>query len=725
MNAQTDQEKQSAEQQLLANFIYELNITRRHLQTYPPGHPMINGAIEKVLAKSEALFRVHQDILLGVAEDALRFEDQWLDRSNPNYQDFAKALAQRDIATIHFREKPNRTDLLRLSELLSYDRQYLREQGGLDTVLQRLKLACITVVPIDYAAFHATELEPGQQDQLADSMWEKFLAGLMESSLVYREGHEKEIIKLDPQVVAEILNKHCDLTNTENAAHDQAIAHFIEQMGLIEGGHLAVGEKFAKLVEHLNPELRRHFLNSTFRHIAEKHKNPEQTLQALPSSLIEMALEELNREKLNISSSILSLLNKLSQYNDPLLKQLTAGVAEEIDSIGEQLKTLFREEDKGKFTPESYQQTLDLIIRDEHQFQLNAKETLLLRQQVLHSSSEHHNSAIIFNLLEEEDIHPDHAASMQTNLIELANYFLAVGEFKSLLYLHRRMQKFLQQQPHIAFERTAQLQEQLNSAEFHQEILDNLSRWDERKQQEIAAYIKVAGKAIAGSLIDRLATEDNKSLRRIYLTSLAGLGKDAHQAIYAALHDKRWFLVRNLLAALRMQQDRIDTKELIHLENHDHPRINQELLQLLFKFDREQADKLLKKQLDSDDPQLLQRALQLAELSRDKDVVQKLLSLLTTGKLSDENIQLKRQIVRSLNGIGSADALPVLEKLLKPGALFTSKRKLELQKEIIAQLDKYPFDKVNPLFQRVIRSNQKQLSSLAAEKLRQIIRKQA
>lgn len=722
MNAQTDPEKQPTGQQLLANFIYELNITRRHLQTYPPGHPMIDSAIEKVLAQSEKLFSSHPEILLGVAEDALRFEEQWLDCHNPSFKDFATALTRLDIATIHFSGKPNQTDLIKLSELLNYDRSNLLDHGGLEAVLEQLKLSAIAIVPVDYAAFHTTELD---QEQHEDSVWEKFLNGLMDSALIYREGLDKDIIRLDPQVIAEILNQNCDPTNVDNAAQDKAIAQFIEQMGVMEGGHLAAGEKFATLVEHLNPELRRQFLNSTFRHIAEKYKNPEQALQTLPSSLIEMALDELNRDKLNVSSSILSLLNKLSQYNDPLLKQLTAGIAEEIDSIGEQLKTLFREEDKGKFTPESYQQTLDQIVLYEHQFQLPEKDTRQLRQQLQNSSNERHNSAIIFNLLEQEEIHQDHVANMQANLIELANYFLATGEFKSLRYLHQRLQRFLKLHPQTAFERTAQLQEQLNSPEFHQEILDNLSHWDERKQQEIAAYIKVAGKAIAGSLINRLAQEEDKSLRRIYLTSLAGLGKEAHPAIYAALSDKRWFLVRNLLAALRMQSDPIETKRLIPLENHFHPRINQELLQLLFKFDRERADKLLKKQLESNDPQLLLHALQLAELSRNQDVIRKLLTLLTNGKVTDDNLPLKRQIIKSLNGIGSPEALPVLEKLLKPGFLLTPKRKLELQKEIIGQLDKYPFDKVNPLLQRMIRSRKKQLSSLAAEKLRQAIRKQA
>jgi len=721
----TDHQRQSAVSQLLASFIYELNIARRHLQTYPPGHPMISSAVEKVLAQTEALFASQPEFLLGAADDALRFGDQWLDRSNPNFKDFAKALARLDIAAIRFKGAPPQAELIRLSGLLNYDRQTLREQGGLDAVLKQLQLTSITVFPIDYSAFHTIELDPEQTDLLADSVWEKFLNGLMENTLIYREGLEKDIAKLDPQLIAEILNKHCDLSNAENPAHEQALAQFIEQMGRIEGGHLATGEKFAKLVEHLNPELRRHFLNSTFRHIAEKFQSPEQALQILPSTLVALALEELNREQLNISSNILSLLNKLSQYNNPLFNQLTTGATEELGSIGEQLKTLFREEDKGKFTPESYQQTLDRIVLYEHQYQPSENDSRQLRQLLLESSNERNNSAIIFNLLEEKEIHPEHASNMQANLIELANYFLATGDFKGLTYLHQRLQNFHKKNPEVALERTVQLQEQLNSAEFHKEILDNIARWDERKQQEIAAYIKTAGAAIAGSLIERLAQEEDKSLRRIYLSSLAGLGKKAHPAIYAALADERWFLVRNLLAALRLQRDQVDAKKLIQLENHPHPRINQELLQLLFKFDRDRAEKLLKKQLESNDPKLLLHALQLAELSRDQEVVRKLLTLLTTGKLTDENLPLKRQIVKSLNGIGSIDAIPVLEKLLKPGFLFTSKRKLALQKEIIAQLDKYPFDRVNPLFQKMVRSRQKQLSSLAAEKLRQIIRKQA
>jgi hypothetical protein len=439
--------------------------------------------------------------------------------------------------------------------------------------------------------------------------------------------------------------------------------------------------------------------------------------------LIELALQELNQDQKGLSTNMVNLIGKLTRHHTTQTSLTASGQRETLESVADKMKTLFREEDREKFTPDSYQATLDQIVLQEPNLELADKETEQLRKQILNSSTERHNCAIIFNLLGSAEIHPDHCEVLQDNLIDLANFFLATGDFKGLGFLHQRLGQFLQQSPETAAERTKRLQQQLHSAEFHQEILDNLSRWDEKKQKEIASYIKLAGAAIADSLIERMAAEEDKSLRRVYLTSLAGLGQSAHPAIYANLKDKRWYLIRNLLAALRMQDAPVDTQKLTPLESHQHPRVNQELLQLLFKFDRDHANALLSKQLKSSDPQLQLHAVQLAELSNNPSIAETLLQLLQRDKLSDDSLPLKIQIIKSLNGIGAENALAALEMLLKPGFLFTPKRKLELQKAIISNLSNYPVARVAPLLQKLVRSRHKDISRLAAEKLRNVLRK--
>ena len=711
---------QNAENKLISAFIHELNLSRRHLQTYPSGHPMIATAIEKVLELIDPLFATYQSFTLGVAKDALMFEQQWLGKDNPSYRDFANTLFELDIAAIHFNSKPTINELLILSDLMNSDRQIIKLQGGINAQLQQLKLSSIEITPVNYAAFKTTDLDPEQQKELAESLWENFLNGLLGKSQIGQELETKNLALLDAKAIAHILNEHCNLSNQELA---EAVADFVEQLRLYGDNLFSPGQQFADLIAALNPDLRSQFINSTFQQIAEQQDQPQTTLHVLPKELIEAAMLQLNKDKPDLSATIFNLLGKLNMHYDPTSGQITSGEQNKYDAIGERLKTLFREEDKGKFTPDSYQATLDHIVLKNDMVQLNNPETTALRNTLLNSTTEGHNCAIIFNLLQNDQLQPEQAHAMQRNLIDLAHFFLETGNFKDLSYLHDRLNHYLYDFPQMGQDRTGQLQEALNEPAFHQEVLDNLSRWDEEKQREITAYLKMTGAAITGSLIERLATTDDKSLRRLYLTSLASLGQTAHQEIYQNLNDQRWYLVRNLLAALRLQNDPIDVSQLEKLEKHPHLRVNQELLQLLFKFDQSGANELIRKQLGSDDPEIRLHAVKLADMSRDPAIVKKLLGLLERGKLNDETYSIKQQIIKSLNGIGSAEALPTLEKLLKPGRLLTAKRKLELQKEILANLDKYPFEQVKPLLQGIIRTKRKPLCGLATEKLRHLLRK--
>lgn len=725
MATQTDLDQQrTIDLQQLADFIHELNITRRHLSTYPPGHPTIDKSFEKLSGLLDPLFTAHASISLGVSKDALLFKQQWLAKGNPNLREFANTLARLDIAAVHFRGKPGKTELFNFVNLINSDRQSVQENGGITELLQQQQLTQIEITPVDYAAFQTTELDPQEQERLAESIWENFITGLLDNSLFHKQQQPLNLNDLDPQALAKLLNQHYSL-DMGGATTEHAIEKFIKQLRLLGQKGQAAGLKFHQLIEQLNPELRRRFLNSTFRELADSPTDPEEILQALPAALVDLALQELNQEQLDVSAKMLNLLGELSRHNKQLQGQLTSGKADEFDSISEELKTIFREEDKDKFTPASYQATLELIVQHDHQFRLDSTETIRLRQSLLNSATERNTCAVIFNLLSNENLQPEQYLGIQNNLIDLAQFFLETGDFKGLGYLHRRLGHYQKQYPQTAAEHTGLLQERLNAAEFHQEVLDNLSRWNELKQKEIAAYIKIAGSAIASSLIERLAKENDKSLRRIFLTSLASLGKAAHPAIYSSLNHKSWFLVRNLLAALRMQNDPIELKKLTPLEKHPHLRVNQELMLLLFKVDRKRADELLGKQLKSNDSERRLHAVQLAELSRNPIIVKELLKLLTTETLTDSSLPMKRRLIKSLNGIGSEEALPTLEALLKPGFLFTSKRKLELQMEIIRNLHNYPGPKVTPLLEKQLKSRKKQLRNLAAEKLRQVLRKQA
>ena len=336
-------------------------------------------------------------------------------------------------------------------------------------------------------------------------------------------------------------------------------------------------------------------------------------------------------------------------------------------------------------------------------------------------SIERHTSAIIFRLMADNQDRSQFAG-LQRNLIDLANYFVETADFKGLYELHGSLLTYLRNRPDEPPEHTAELLETLHNPEFQQEILDNLQRWDKDKQAEIRAYIKLAGEGFAKTLIQRLSTEPDTRLRRFHLSTLVSMGSSAHREIYNALADERWYLVRNLLAVLRMQKIEVDLQRIAPLENHPHLRVNQEILKLLFQHDPDAANQLLLKQLNNDDPEICLHAAQWAEQSNDQAILDKLLDLLVSDRLSNETLPLKLQIIKTLGSIGDESALPALSKLLSAGKLFNSARQQQLQKEILNHLGQYPFPPVKQLLQKLALARRGELSSLATEKLRQRLR---
>jgi len=703
---------------LLVEFISQFNRSRRQLSTYPPGHPMIESALEKTLTLLDQLFKDRESITFGVSKEALMFDQQWLEKKNPAISDFAAALARLGVATIGFHRKPQREELLQTLQLLCLDRQTIIDQGGVELLLPQKQISQIDITSIDYSAFHATEEERLKGEPLPSVLWENLIIRLLSGEETRRDPSLPPDFSFNPMDVANHLNREFQQGRMVQN-YDQALAAFSQK---VQHSKQAINyplDRFAELITNLTPDLRRQFLASTFRRLDPANAATEILLGKLPTRVILATLEDINQKQLNISEKLVSLLGKLSRHQEKTGQSQAGGQARATpDQLKEQLTTIFREEEKGKFTPEFYQQTLDQIVTMDELTLLPEVDAERFLQQIQSRSVERHCCAVFLQLFH-QDLDPESAGGLQNSLIDLAHFFLEVGDFKGLRFLHCGLLNYLQQNPQSPPAQTDRLRTTLEDPKFQQEVLDSLKRWGEGKQNEIRAYIQAIGVAFAESLIDHLAKEEEIRIRRLYVNTLAAMGRAAHQVIFSRLNDTRWFLVRNLLSVLRIQDDPIDLKKIYVLEKHPHLRVNQELLKLLFKFDRSRADNLLLKKLSSADPRLQAHAIELAEQSRNPVIVDKLLQLLNREKLKNKNLSHKISLIKSLGIIGSETSLPSIEKWLFSGWIFQSPARKQLKMEIVRSLDNYPFARVQPLLCKLASSRQNELRRLAEDRLAQ------
>lgn len=708
----------------LSDFIYELNIARRHLSTYPAGHPLIHTVTTRVLTMLEDLLEFRAELVLGVARDALMFEGEWLDRKNPVYRDFAQFLFGQGIATIHFLRHIRTGELLRVNQLLRASRAEIFQQGGYAALLEAQRIEHIKIVPIDYRNFTRVETESPDKTEAAapERLWEDFLRGLMEGVIDPAGSEQHMPPRFDPQLVAEIFNrkaKNRDADGTIN--YEAVITAFIGQHQNTRGR----AEDLGQMIKALNPEVRRQFLNSTFRNLADTPQ-AETVLQAFPQDVLVNSLREATTNTLEIPTTILNLLAKLKQHQH--MGRAGTRIAGEsqldTDEIQERMHLIFREEDNGKFIPEAYQNALHTIVASEQLSLSDPEEIRRLRHELDSRSVERQTGFIAFEILR-AGAKPELKQTLERNLIDLARFFLETADFNALEDLYQRWHNILAESASNTTILNEELLASLHGDEFIDGTLAAIDVYGKEKQDEIRQYILAIGEPFAQKLIQRLALSESQSQRRFYLACLEQMGSHAHAEMFKALDDERWFLVRNLIGVLAKSRNPAVLKRLFPLLEHPHPQVRQRVLKLMLNFNRPRAERQLLVELQSTSTSELLFAVRIAHLGQDKAIQQQLLRLLQHPSFKADVFELKVEILKTLARRGDAEVVSTLEALLKAGDLRHPLQYRRFKLEIVKTLGQYPAARVRPLLEQLMKRGGKEIAALATEQLRSLIRSQS
>ncbi len=708
----------TAELQPLADFINELNIARRSFSLYPLEHPQVASSNSKALQTLLKLHELREELTLGVSPETLFVDQQWLDKNNRVYNEFARFLFDLGVASISFKRGLVFTELLRFNQLLRGDRDSIEDAGGFPALLQMAQINHIKITPIDYSAFRA-RTGAGADSAGQKPLWEGFLQGLLSDSLDARGDSGDWPGHLDPSIVAEALNQRLADEIAGSDGYQRVVSTLVAKLIETDPEQDELpGRKLGSLLEQLEPKLRDSFLSSTLETLDQVPAAAEQVLENFPQELLTKTLNLQQSRQLHISNRLINLVGKLSTTPAP-----TAGYTQKPDpeSLDEEvvlarLNILFNEENQDLYMPGSYQHALREILDKDQLNNLPEAEKLALKETLEQQSIERQCCAIIFELIDGH-LSAESEIALQQNLLELSRFFLDTGDFTALREIYHRWSGYLNSNRAHATVFDETLLTNHTRLAFMVEVLDGVELWGKEKVAEISAYIAAVGDAYSEPLIERLGLEQQLSLRRIWMKLLEGIGISAHQAIIPGLKDKRWYLVRNLLIILGQQPELSSMKAIQHLTNHPHPKVRQEVLRILFRLNPATANRLLKKELSSHDPGARLAAVQLADLSRDPDVLSNLLQLLQAKLDSDSDLELKKQLLRTLARIGNPDSLPTLKQLLQKKGLLVSRRQKQFQREIIASLAEYPQQRAEPLLKELTRSGNRQQAKQATEML--------
>lgn len=709
----------------LAQFVHDLNVARRFIVAYPANHPLLLAAEQKVATLGAQLLASAGTITFGVGKDLLLLGTEPLDRQHPAFATFARLLYSHGVVAISFAPGVTPDEFHILNELLGRKPELVRQEGGIASLLLP-QVTNILLREIDYDAFTATDdLEAEQLDEIPEGgLWQKFVMSVLAGALDLA-GEEWQGVDLDDvDALTQIVLEHGGTEQVRQLIVNfcRALSNLTRQLrkGASTDNAQEIFKRVGQFIEGLSPELQQQFLQSTLNTLVNDPDIACKVLESMSPQLVLDSLQNLSDQGMKLPPMVLGLIQVLAKNADTALP---LGFMREQEA-SDRLRELFREDDLDQFVPASYQETLHDILAGVEPLPDSQVQPEVISELLATTAShelETKTSDIILEILKNC---PDEAmvTTLQCNLLELCDYFLEMGDFARLIELHERIAAEEGTDPLMSMVRDNVLQV-FSSDSFIQEVFHGLGFWGKAKYEDIQKLMVTVGEPFVEPLLERLAEEQNMSLRRFYMERLLENGPVIQSHLLARLRDNRWYFVRNLLILLRAINNPLVCKPVHRLFNHPHPRVRAEVLRTLLHYGDAEADKILLQQLDSAEEETLYSALQLAEKSANKRVFAKLLALLDRGSLTNYEYKLKSTVVNTLAEIGNPEALPRLEQILFSGAILHAGSHARLKADIMRTLDHYPAATLLPLLKRVIEKGSNELVRQAEDIYRLLQRK--
>jgi len=703
---------------VLSNLIYQMNIVRRQVSAYPPGHQVILTAADRALKVLENLKTTTPQVTIGIARDRLMLGATPLDPQNPVFREYARALFSHGMVALTIHHGLTAEELCSFCRLLACKPEELLARGGIVAATATAGIQHARITPLDYGQFRTMGISQISESELTAQLdgprpWDRFVSTLLAPSDKNQFGIWPTESMATPKGLAGILSTEPSACiDNDTGDYDKAITTFLRDLdreNLSHQHHDALLDKFRIFVTELQPRLRQQFLSRTVSALAVHEAQAGAILSRFPNTMILDTLNDLNARQADIPPFILQMLSQLSCAGLPPATALPEGNPVSAEPYtDEQLRQVFADHRAGDYVPEDYQSLLRRFPNHQPVPTLPPEVIDGLKDSIHDQTMERRLCSIISHMMQHPGELHGHT-ELTSYLAPLIQHFIATGDFAALIDLHRQTScaapdskgKARDQQPSL-----------FSSYSFTREIVRSLPLWPATKCQEISTLIRQIGAPFVPLLLDQLAEEKDRSVRYRNLALLRDMGPIIRQEVLNRLHDDRWHLVRNLIVLLRGLGDPDLMESMAPLLQHPHERVRQEALNAAFHFKDTRAEAALLRELYREAELPPVWAIGLARYSRDSRIFRRLVELLRQSSLTSESLSVRLAVVATLADIGNPMALPDLERVLFSFSLCHPRRHKRLQCQILETLKSYPGEATEPLYRRLGRSMRPDLAEL-------------
>jgi HEAT repeat protein len=184
-------------------------------------------------------------------------------------------------------------------------------------------------------------------------------------------------------------------------------------------------------------------------------------------------------------------------------------------------------------------------------------------------------------------------------------------------------------------------------------------------RDQLSRVLVFLGGDVARRLMERLAEERDAQARKLLSDALIQQGDAAIQVLIAYLDDERWYVVRNAIAILGELRAQAAIAHFLPLLGHMDVRVRREAIRALTRIGGSDAVDILLRIVQKGDPDLRPHALLSLGAMKNPAAIPTLLQIVEQSDPWVKMAEIKKEAIRALGEIGSAEALPALIALLK------------------------------------------------------------
>jgi hypothetical protein len=710
---------------LLSEAVIELNISRKNVGIYPPGHIQIVNSIRRAYVLLQKMFEIRDEMTLGVAKDTLLVGSDYLDQKNPVYRDFALSMNQQGIAAVTFMHGLDEEELVRFHRILTIKTDDIRAAGGIEKAMSDAGIPHIKIVAVDYSSFHVTEEQEinrpntKMEEGAGTHVWQDFVSHLSDGTLA-SPGQGVSIAEaeqIDPSELARLLNERKLDANAAIESYDQIITTYVR--GAAEKKQLTKEQSITlkrvnALLKDLHPELRKQFLAVAVNRLSTRANAPVEAAEVLggftDDMVIEM-IEQANAEGRQISPSLAGLVGKLTQAHNETstgqavtnTKQFPQNTAAHI-VLPEHMQKLFDREKYEEFVNDEYQAMLKQLSEEV----AVTAEPFPLEDYLKTLEDERLDFQIGRALLAflEENIDEEDYREFAQKLISIMPQFLDSGNFELLWDVFETLRRHASEKPVKGIRDIAEeTRKFFTNPDFIVQALKAFELWMRDKGQEAVGLLQALGPDTIPGLLDIYGKDESVGGRRILFNLLCLFGDPAVREAQKRLRDPRPYFVRNLLMLIRRAGTPSSVPSIKPLVQHEDQKVRIEAISALLKFREPDAVSALRAAIHDKDPDFAADAVALAGQYRVADATKDVLSKLKRVILFETDYAENEEIIRALGNIGDPRAIPDLEKLAKASWSLYPQSLLHMKETIYDSLVRFPRESITGLFKIGERSN--------------------